>query len=91
MGVPTMTFKKKATEPKPFSFEDRDTEMLRRKQEKIQQVLEQEKRDREFKANPMPDLNKPWGLPQKEIASATEVEPFQLLVIAHVIRVQVAT
>eukprot|EP00794_Sanderia_malayensis_P018772 gene18772-20663_t len=45
------------TEPKPFSFETRDKAMLQKKQEKIQKILEDEEKAREFHARPLPDLS----------------------------------
>eukprot|EP00094_Tigriopus_californicus_P006476 TCALIF_06236-PB protein Name:"Similar to TPX2 Targeting protein for Xklp2 homolog (Patiria pectinifera)" AED:0.07 eAED:0.05 QI:246/0.66/0.57/1/1/1/7/271/703 len=67
---------KKATAAQPFSFEDRDQQTLTKKREKIDKILEQEKKEREFKANPMPNLNKPVGLPIKEVILPTEAKPF---------------
>lgn len=67
---------KKATAAQPFSFEDRDQQTLMKKREKIDKILEQEKKEREFKANPMPNLNKPVGLPIKEVILPTEAKPF---------------
>lgn len=42
------------TQPIPFSFEARDKIMAKRRQEKINKLLEQEKKAREFRANPLP-------------------------------------
>ena len=67
---------KKSTDPKPFSFAQRDEQMMAKKQEKIEKVFEEEKAKREFKANPIPDHNKPVGLPIKEVQMPTEPKPF---------------
>ena len=52
--------------------------MFARKAEKIERVMEAEKREREFKANPMPDLSRTVGLPSKEPAGPTQAKPFNL-------------
>ena len=55
--------------------------MFARKAEKIERVMEAEKKEREFKANPMPDLTRTVGLPSKEPAGPTQAKPFNLEVI----------
>ena len=62
----------------PFSFADRDQIMLKKKQEKIEKVWEQEKQEREFKANPMPKLDQTVGIPVKDVPPATKPNPFKL-------------
>ena len=79
-GVPILPPKPatRVTEVQPFSFEQRDIRMMERKHEKIEKFLEDERKAREFKANPMPNLNKPVGLPIKEVLLPTQPEPFNL-------------
>nr|CAD7412754.1 unnamed protein product [Timema poppensis] len=60
-GVPQVSNKrstpsKRMTEVKPFSFEKRDIELQKKKDEKIKAVFEQEKKARIFHANPVPQL-----------------------------------
>nr|CAD7263678.1 unnamed protein product [Timema shepardi] len=60
-GVPQVCNKrstpsKRMTEVKPFSFEKRDIELQKKKDEKIKAVFEQEKKARIFHANPVPQL-----------------------------------
>ncbi|GLV33853.1 hypothetical protein CBL_11263 [Carabus blaptoides fortunei] len=65
-GVPpatTTSQKPSRTKPEPFSFEERDKRMQQRKEEKIQKLLEEEKKMREFHAKPIP----------KAIAGATKM------------------
>ena len=56
-GVPVIltNTSRKATRVAPFSFESRDHLAQERKEQKIQAILDEEKRLREFKANPIPD------------------------------------
>lgn len=58
-GVP-LTEKKliQSVKPQPFSFEEKDKERQQRKLEKIQKVLEEEKKLREFHAKPIPAILK---------------------------------
>ena len=51
--------------------------MMSKKQEKIDKILEEEKKAREFKASEMPDLHKPVGLPIKEVLLPTDPQPFK--------------
>ncbi|KRT79963.1 hypothetical protein AMK59_8745, partial [Oryctes borbonicus] len=44
------------TRPAPFSFEARDKLMVKRKEEKINQIFEEEKKAREFRAKPVPKI-----------------------------------
>ncbi|RZC40763.1 TPX2 and/or Mitofilin domain containing protein [Asbolus verrucosus] len=48
------SFKPTKTQPIPFSFEKRDQELQRKKEEFINKVLEEEKKAREFHAKPPP-------------------------------------
>lgn len=72
----TVKWDPKPTQVKPFKFEQRDIEMMRRKAKKIQEYLEHEKRLREFRANPLPKLV-PSGIPPKQAKPSTKPEPFQ--------------
>ncbi|XP_067007799.2 targeting protein for Xklp2 [Anabrus simplex] len=57
-GVSPSQWKPGQTTVKPFTFEERDKIMLKRKEEKIQQILKQEKEAREFRAQPLPKFIK---------------------------------
>ncbi|KAB7499326.1 Targeting protein for Xklp2-like protein [Armadillidium nasatum] len=74
----TASWEKKRTEPKPFSFDARDTEMIRKKKEKIKMMIEEEKKLAEFHAQPMPVLDTVKGLPPKKPPTPTKVQPFNL-------------
>lgn len=65
-----------ATVVVPFSFEQRTKEMHDKKEQKIKSVLEQEKKGREFHAQPLKDLQP--VLPEKKARPATVPEPFNL-------------
>ncbi|KAK3731789.1 hypothetical protein RRG08_035453 [Elysia crispata] len=67
------------TVPEPFQVEERSKEMLTRRQQKIQQVLEEERKAHEFHASCLPSLD-PGQLPQKQLKPATKPEPFELYV-----------
>lgn len=84
-GIPCQTLESRCqrgpTEVQPFSFADRDAMLQQKKQEKIERILEEERRQREFKAHPVPDLSRPAGVPNKtQVLAPTKVEPFQLQV-----------
>ncbi|XP_076470429.1 targeting protein for Xklp2-like isoform X3 [Babylonia areolata] len=64
------------TVPEPFSVEERSKTMLAQKEEKIKQILEEEKRAREFHAQPIPSHDP--VLPEKVVKEPTRPEPFQL-------------
>ncbi|KAK3085599.1 hypothetical protein FSP39_005973 [Pinctada imbricata] len=64
------------TRPQPFSFEERDHVMGERKKEKIQQVYYEEKKAREFHAQPLPDHE--THLPERQPRPLTKPEPFEL-------------
>ncbi|KAJ9580425.1 hypothetical protein L9F63_024401 [Diploptera punctata] len=69
---------KRTTEVKPFSFEERDKQLLKRREELIQKHLEEEKKSREFHAKPVPSNSSNH---HKELAfSATQPVPFRLTV-----------
>ncbi|PSN33677.1 hypothetical protein C0J52_18988 [Blattella germanica] len=55
IGIPSSRDleKKRCTEIKPFSFDERDRETVKRKEEKIIKILEEEKKAREFHAKPV--------------------------------------
>lgn len=79
-GVPFQpVLSHKATEIQPFSFEERTRMMLAKKEEKIKQLLEEDKKMREFHANPLPDPQ-PDPLPEKCSKPPTVPEPFDLKV-----------
>ncbi|XP_075216366.1 targeting protein for Xklp2-like isoform X2 [Lycorma delicatula] len=50
---------KRCTKVEPFSFEERDKRLQKEKEEKIQKILEEEKRMHEFHANPPPNFIQP--------------------------------
>ncbi|KAL8612429.1 hypothetical protein ACOMHN_008414 [Nucella lapillus] len=64
------------TVPEPFSVEERSKAMLAQKEEKIRLILEEEKRAREFHAQPLPSHDP--MLPEKVVKEPTRPEPFQL-------------
>ena len=79
-GVPVIlpNCSKKTTTAEPFSFYDRDVVAHEMKAKKIEAVLEEQKKERQFKANPMPNLDKPVSLPIKQTSMPTQAEPFHL-------------
>ncbi|XP_050396038.1 targeting protein for Xklp2 homolog isoform X2 [Patella vulgata] len=68
---------RKITVIEPFSFDSRDKERDIKKEAKIQQVMEEEQKAREFHAQPMPDLEEPVGIPPKNPKEITEPVPFE--------------
>lgn len=64
------------TVPEPFTVEERSKQMLTRKEQKIQQILEEEKQAREFHAQEFKE--KPDVLPPKVEKAPTCPEPFHL-------------
>ncbi|KAK7115053.1 targeting protein for Xklp2 homolog isoform X2 [Littorina saxatilis] len=64
------------TVPEPFSVEERSKAMLAQKEVKIRQVFEEERKAREFHAQPLPSLE-PFHL-EKQGKEPTKPEPFQL-------------
>jgi len=83
-GVPVIlpSISKKATQPKPFSFDSRDAATQERKEQRIQAQLEEERRLREFKAKPIPSsTNSGSGvgsLPEVPVREPTKPQPFDL-------------
>lgn len=78
-GVPVIlpNFSKKATKVAPFSFDSRDAATQERKEQKIQALVEEEKRLREFKAKPVPSSSSVGGhLPEVPVREATKPQPF---------------
>ncbi|BFZ19453.1 hypothetical protein BsWGS_22492 [Bradybaena similaris] len=65
------------TVPEPFAVEERSREMLTRREQKIQQILEEEKKAREFHAQDLPSES-PGKLPPKQMRPITMPEPFHL-------------
>ncbi|XP_044269910.1 targeting protein for Xklp2-like isoform X2 [Tribolium madens] len=52
--APKVVFKPTNTQVVPFSFEQRDKQLMKKKEEFISKVLEEEKKAREFHARPVP-------------------------------------
>ena len=79
-GVPVIlpTCSKKTTTMAPFSFQERDVMAQEMKAKKIEAVLEEEKKERHFKANPMPNLDKKVIIPSQPPTLPTQAEPFNL-------------
>lgn len=46
----------KKTTPKPFSFEERDKQLIKKKEHLLKETIEKEKKVREFHANPLPQF-----------------------------------
>ncbi|XP_018024492.1 targeting protein for Xklp2 [Hyalella azteca] len=70
---------KGCTIPSPFNITDAKKRLLRRKQEKVEEIIAKEKAMAEFHAHPMPVFDdKPKGLPSKKTPSVTKPEPFVL-------------
>merc|ERR1719450_667017 len=70
----------KTTTVEPFSFSERDLMAKELKVKRIEEVINQEKKEKQFKANPMPNLEKIGGLPEKQNVQPTQAEPFNLLI-----------
>ncbi|MPC54196.1 Targeting protein for Xklp2 [Portunus trituberculatus] len=75
-GLP-LQGKKMNTKVKPFSFDQRDQERMKKKEEKIKKVLEEEKSLSEFQARPMP-LFEGNGVLARKPSTPTQVKPFAL-------------
>merc|ERR1719397_927085 len=80
-GVPVLLppHPRKATLPTPFSFESRDKIMMERKEDKIQQILEEEKKAREFHAKPIMK-EEAIKVPARQAPVPTKAEPFKLTI-----------
>ena len=70
---------RKATLPEPFSFETRDKAMIEKKEEKIRQIIEEEKKAREFHAKPVMK-EEAVKMPAIKPLATTKVEPFKLAI-----------
>lgn len=75
----------RTTKPAPFSFDNRDQIAQMKKEEKIKKVLEDEKKQSEFHANPMPvyEGKGPVGVPARASPRATKPKPFNLQIDAR--------
>lgn len=75
----------RTTKPAPFSFDRRIEETQAKKEERIKKVLEEEKKQAEFHANPMPvfEGKGPLGVPAKASPRATKPKPFNLQIDAR--------
>jgi len=72
---------KKSTQPTPFSFDQRDHEMMVKKEEKIRKVMNEEQKAREFHANPVPRAVETGGrLPERQQMPLTKTEPFKMAI-----------
>lgn len=67
----------KSTVVEPFSFEDRDKLLQRRKEKKFEKVVQEERKQREFHANPCPNFSHP-SIPERPTLMSTRPAPFQL-------------
>ncbi|XP_060066423.1 targeting protein for Xklp2 homolog [Ylistrum balloti] len=65
----------KSTIPEPFTFEERDQFVKAKKEEKIKEILEEEKRAREFQAQSCPGQTGDT-LPEKHTKPPTRPQPF---------------
>ena len=70
---------RKTTLPTPFSFETRDKALIEKKEEKIKQILEEEKKAREFHAKPIMK-EEAIKMPARQAPAPTKVEPFKLAI-----------
>ena len=79
-GVPVIlpSCSKKTTTVEPFSFHDRDVLAQEMKTKRVEAILEEEKKERQFKAKPMPNLDQTTGIPSLPQIQPTEMEPFNL-------------
>jgi len=68
---------KKSTIAEPFSFAERDKVLMEKKEEKIKQVLEEEKKAREFHAQPIMKEDH-FKAPAVQSLAPTKPEPFKL-------------
>ncbi|XP_052225365.1 targeting protein for Xklp2 homolog [Dreissena polymorpha] len=76
-GVPfQIQLSHKTTEPEPFAFEEREKRRAVERGRKIEQILEEEAKNREFHAQPLPD-HEPH-LPPKRTRPLTVQKPFNL-------------
>jgi len=68
---------KKSTVAEPFSFAERDRVTMEKKEEKIKQIYEEEKKAREFHAKPIMKEDA-MKVPAKQPQATTKPEPFKL-------------
>ncbi|XP_052819301.1 targeting protein for Xklp2-like isoform X2 [Mya arenaria] len=66
----------KITEPEPFGFEEREKKRAEVRARKMEQILEEENKNRQFHAQPLPD-HEP-NLPPKKKMPLTKACPFNL-------------
>jgi len=76
-------WKKKVTHAQPFKFDEADKERFAKKEAKIQKVFEEERKLREFHAQPLPDLHQPRGIPERPTGHHTKPQPFQLASVSR--------
>ncbi|KAG8239585.1 hypothetical protein J437_LFUL019016, partial [Ladona fulva] len=73
--------KKDPTNPSPFSFEERNKLLIKKKEQFINKVIEEEKKAREFRAKPMPKFSSKtleasnWSI---STTQSTVPQPFRL-------------
>ncbi|GAB6021215.1 Protein tpx2, variant 2 [Chamberlinius hualienensis] len=77
VGIPRIP-KRPAVVVQPFTFADYDKQRQKKKEQKIQEYYEEERRLREFRANPLPDLQVK-GLPEKQPKAKTVIQPFDFI------------
>ncbi|XP_006812735.1 targeting protein for Xklp2 homolog [Saccoglossus kowalevskii] len=79
MGVPfTVQTEHRHIDVVPFSFEERDKSKQSEKAARIREMLEEEERARQFKAQPLPNLSLCLGVPAKKAKETTTAKPFHL-------------
>ncbi|XP_022108110.1 targeting protein for Xklp2 homolog [Acanthaster planci] len=77
VGVPFVpSVQHKKTEPEPFSFDEKIQESKVRKEVKKQEMLQEEEKARQFRAQPLPDLSLCSGVPVKKVKPPTQLAPF---------------
>ncbi|XP_050707906.1 targeting protein for Xklp2-like [Eriocheir sinensis] len=80
-GINTRDTARSKLQVQPFSFDQRDKAKLEQKQQKIQKIIEEEKRAAEFHARPMPVFEDGvHGVPPKKPPTPTQVKPFSMRV-----------
>ncbi|KAK2717331.1 targeting protein for Xklp2-like [Artemia franciscana] len=68
--------KRPLTTFQPFKVEERSQNMIKQRDEKIKKLLEEEKKARQFHAQPLPKLDKLYGVPEKPTILPTVPKPF---------------
>jgi len=87
VGVPQLLPKPmnaRRTELEPFSFDKRDRDADQRRRERMEAILAEEKRKREFKAQPIPRENAHPALPARAPPPPTKPQPFNLAIDTRV-------